>query len=133
MLKVKKGINKPNKNQEEDISKKQEELKNSIKNLCISDKKNKKTIDEYAQLTTKIRNDYAKLQQECNQLKIELHKYQSYVEQMQSQKISRKNYSRPITKRKHYDLGPEEETDESDSYVTEIRRRQRKQKKENIL
>ena len=52
---------------------------------------------------------------------------------MQSQKISRKNYSRPITKRKHYDLGPEEETDESDSYVTEIRRRQRKQKKENIL
>ena len=133
MLKVKKGIHKPNKNQEEDISKKQEELKNSIKNLCISDKKNRKTIDEYAQLTTKIRNDYAKLQQECNQLKIELHKYQSYVEQMQSQKISRKNYSRPITKRKHYDLGPEEETDESDSYVTEIRRRQRKQKKENIL
>ena len=84
MLKVEKRIHKPNKNQEEDISKIQDDFKNTIKNLYISDKKNKKTIDEYAQLTTKIRNEYAKLQQECNQLKIELHKYQGYMEQMQS-------------------------------------------------
>ena len=33
----------------------------------------------------------------------------------------RKNYSRPIRKRKHYrDLELEEESDESESYVTEI-------------
>ena len=52
---------------------------------------------------------------------------------MQSRKTSRKNYSRPIKKRKHYDLGPEEESNEGDSYVTEIRRRPRKQKKEYFM
>ena len=135
MLKVKKKIHKTNysKNQEDDISKMQNDLKNSIKDLYIGDKKKKKTIDEYAQLTTKIRDEYAKLQQENNQLKIELHKYKAYVEQL-SQKSYQKpyvNYQKPIRKRKRYrDLEPEEESDESDSYITKIRRRPRKQKKE---
>ena len=72
MLKVKKKIHRNvNKNQEDDITKIQNELKNSIKNSYINDQKKKKTIDEYAQLTTKIRKEYAKLQQENNQLKIE--------------------------------------------------------------
>ena len=131
MLKVKKKIHKTNysKNQEDDISKIQNDLKNSIKSLYLSDqKKKKKTIDEYPQLTTKIREEYAKLQQECNQLKIELHKYKTYVEQMSQ--TPRKNFSRPIRKRKHYrDLGLEEESDESESYVTEISRRPTRQKK----
>ena len=138
MLKVKKKIHKTNysKNQEDDISKIQNDLKNSIKNLYISDQKKKKTIDEYVQLTTKIRDEYAKLQQENSQLKIELHKYKAYVEQL-SQKLYRKpyvNYQKPMRKRKHYrDLEPEEEeSDESDSYITEIRRRPRKQRKRII-
>ena len=64
MLKVKKKIHRNiNKNQEDDTTKIQSELKNSIKNLYINDQKKKKTIDEYAQLTTKIREEYAKLQQ----------------------------------------------------------------------
>ena len=89
MLKVKKKIHKTNysKNQEDDISKIQNDLKNSIKNLYISNKKKKKTTDEYAQPTTKIREKYAKLQQEDNQLKIKLHKYKTYVEQ-----LSQKSY-----------------------------------------
>ena len=136
MLKVKKKIHKTNysKNQEDDISKIQNDLKNSIKNLYISDqKKKKKTVDENAQLTTKVRDEYAKLQQENNQLKIKLHKYKAYVEQL-SQKFYQKpyvNYQKPIRKRKHYrDLEPEEEeSDESDSYITEILRRPRKQRK----
>ena len=42
----------------------------------------------------------------------------------------RKNYSRPIRKRKHYrDLELEKESDESESYVTEISRRPTRQKK----
>ena len=138
MLKVKEKIHKTNysKNQEDDISKIQNDLKNSIKNLYISDQKKKKTIDEYVQLTTKIRDEYAKLQQENSQLKIELHKYKAYVEQL-SQKPYRKpyvNYQKPMRKRKHYrDLEPEEEeSDESDSYITEIRRRPRKQRKRII-
>ena len=60
MLKVKKKIHRNvNKNQENDITKIQNELKNSMKNLYINDQKKKKTIDEYAQLTTKIREEYA--------------------------------------------------------------------------
>ena len=134
MLKVKKKIHKTNlnKNQEDDISKIQNNLKSSIKNLYISDQKKKKKIDKYAQLITKIREEYAKLQQENNQLKIELHKYKTYVEQL-SQKSYQKsyvNYPKPIRKRKYYrDLEPEEESDESDSYITETRRRPKKQKK----
>ena len=78
MLKVKKKISKnTNKNQEDEITQLQTEIKNSIKNLYISDQKKKKTIDEYAQLLTK---EYAKLKQENNQLKIEMQKYRSYIE-----------------------------------------------------
>ena len=69
-------------------------------------------------------------------MKIELHKYKTYIEQL-SQKSYQKpyvNYQKPIRKRKHYrDLEPEEEeSDESDSYITEIRRRPRKQRKRII-
>ena len=100
--------------------------------MCILVIKKKQTIDDYSQLTTKIRERYARLQQESNQLKIELHKYKTYVEQMPQ--TPRKNYSRPIRKRKHYcDLELEEESDESDSYVTEIRRCPRRQKKKDSL
>ena len=63
MLKVKKKNNQnpKNKSQDEDLTQLQNKIKNSIKNLCISDQKNKKTINEYAELLTKIRNEYAKL------------------------------------------------------------------------
>ena len=62
MLKVKKKINKnKNKNQEDDSTKAQSDLKNSIKNLYLDSQKKKKTIDDYAQLTTEIRKEYAKL------------------------------------------------------------------------
>ena len=129
MLKVKKKIHRNvNKNREDDITKIQNELKNSIKNLYINDQKKKKAIGEYAQLTRKIREEYAKLQQEKNQLKIELQKYKNYTEQM-PQPI-KKYYSKPIRKRKHYSgLEHETESDESDSYV-EVRRRPKQQKKE---
>ena len=81
MLKVKKKKihSNVNKNQEDDITKIQNELNNSIKNLYINDQKKKETIDKYAQLTTKIREEYAKLQQENHQLKIELQKYKNLL------------------------------------------------------
>ena len=65
MLKVKKKISKnTNKNQEDEITQLQNEIKNYMKNLFLSDQKKKKTIDEYAQFLTKIREEYCKLQQE---------------------------------------------------------------------
>ena len=72
------------------------------------------------------------MQRENNQLKIELHKYKTFVEQL-SQKSYQKpyvNYPKPIRKRKHYrDLEPEEESNKSDSFITEIRRPPKKKKK----
>ena len=74
------------------------------------------------------------MQRENNQLKIELHKYKTSVEQL-SQKSYQKpyvNYPKPIRKRMHYrDLEPEEESNESDSFITEIRRPPKKKKKKN--
>ena len=130
MLKVEKKINKnKNKNQEDDITKAQSDLKNSIKNLYLDSQKKKKTIEDYAQLATEIRKEYAKLQQENNELKIQLHKYQSYVEQL-NQTSHKKYYSKFMRKIEPYhDLQPEsDETDESDSYV-EVRRRPKKYRK----
>ena len=62
MLKVKKTIQNPkNKSRNDDLTELQDDIKNSIKNLYISDQEKKKTINEYAELLTKIRNEYAKL------------------------------------------------------------------------
>ena len=63
MLKVKKKIHKTNlnKNQEDEISKVQNDLKNSIKNLFISDQNKKKPLTNMRKLTTKIREEYTKL------------------------------------------------------------------------
>ena len=134
MLKVKKKISKnTNKNEDDEITQLQTVIKNSIKILYISDQKKKKTIDEYAQLLTKIREEYAKLQQENNQLKIEMQKYRSYIERS-SQKTYRPNYQKPIRKRKYYyDQRGDEESEESNSYITEIRRQPKKQKRKRII
>ena len=73
MLKVKKKIQNPkNQNGLNDL---QNEIKNSVKNLYFKDQKNKKTINEYADILAKIRNEYAQLQKENNQLRIEIQKY----------------------------------------------------------
>ena len=73
MLKVKKKIQNPkNQNGLTDL---QNGIKNSVKNLYFKDQKNKKTINEYADILAKIRNEYAQLQKENNQLRIEIQKY----------------------------------------------------------
>ena len=73
MLKVKKKIQNPkNQNGLTDL---QNEIKNSVKNLYFKDQKNKKTINEYADILAKIRNEYAQLQKENNQLRTEIQKY----------------------------------------------------------
>ena len=63
MLKIKKNIIKiiKIKHKKMIITQLQNDIKNSTKNLYISDQKNKKTINDYPELLTKIRNEYAKL------------------------------------------------------------------------
>ena len=67
-------------------------------------------------------------------MKIELDKYKNYVEQLPQKSCHKSyaNYQKPIRKRKHYRDMEQEESDESDSYITEIRRRPKKQKKRFI-
>ena len=86
LLNVKKKIHKTNysKNKEDDISKIQNDLKSSIKDLYISDQKTKKkkTIDEYAQLTKEISDEYAKLRQENNRLKLTTPMLNNYLKNL---------------------------------------------------
>ena len=91
MLKVKKKIQNPKSQNNDELTDLQNQIKNSIKNLFIKDQKNKKTINDYADLITKIRKEYAQLQKENNQLKIELQKYQQYV-----QNVSQNPYRKTI-------------------------------------
>ena len=132
MLKVKKKIpSTKNKNKNEDVTQLHEEIKNSIKNLYLSDQKKKKTINEYIEILSKIRNEYALSQKENNQFKVQLQKHQNYVENLPQK--SHTKYQKPIRKRKHYYYDDQEESEESDSYVTEIRRRRPNKQRKRII
>ena len=129
MLKVKKKIQNPKSQNNDELTDLQNQIKNSIKNLFIKDQKNKKTINGYADLITKIRNEYAQLQKQNNQLKTELQKYQQYVQNVSQNPYIKPSYVRPKRKRiQYYD-----ESDESDSYIPEVRKRPRKSQKRKII
>ena len=77
--------------------------------MFIKDQKNIKTND-YADLITKIRNEYAQLQKENNQLKTELQKHR-HLQNVSQNPHTKPSYARPKRKRiQYYD-----ESDESDS------------------
>ena len=61
-MKIKKKIQNPKSQNNDEITDLQNQTKNLIKNLFVKDKKNKNTINDYADLLTKIRNEYAQLQ-----------------------------------------------------------------------
>lgn len=98
MLKIKKQLPLAANFDETEYTKNQEDIKNSIKKLFISNQSRKKTIDEYAQLTTQIREEYAKLQAKCVQLESTLQRYKDYVENRWSSsapKVQRKVFKKP--------------------------------------
>ena len=129
MLKVKKRIQNPKIQNNNELTDLQNQTNNSTKNLFIKDQKNKKT-NGYADLVTKIRNEYAQLQKENNQLKIELQNYQQYVQNVSQNPYRKPSYVRPKRKRilQYYD-----ESGESDSYISEVRKRPRKSQKRKII
>lgn len=98
MLKIKKQLPLAANFDETEYTKNQEDIKNSIKKLFISNQSRKKTIDEYAQLTTQIREEYAKLQAKCVQLESTLQRYKDYVENRWSPSapnVQRKVFKKP--------------------------------------
>ena len=111
---------------ETEYNKNQEDIKNSIKNLYIGNQSKKKTIDDYAKLTTQIREEYAKLQAKYVQLENTLQKYKDYIEN-RWQQPKQKMRKRPLRKTKipyyQYDDqyptdGDLEDNEEDDDYFT---------------
>ena len=97
--------------------------------MYINDKKNQKTINDYADLITKIRNEYAQLPKKNDHLKIELRKYQQYVQNVSETPYREPSYVRLKRKRiQYYD-----ESDESDSYISEVRKHPKKLQKRKII
>ena len=90
-------------------------------------------MNQYADLITKIRNEYAQIQKENNQLRMTIQKYQNYIQYNQniSEKYRKPNFEKPKRKRIEY-YDESDEIDESESY-TEIRRRPKQPKKRRIL
>ena len=99
MLRVKKQIPfKINSYNEKEYLENQNHIKNSLKNLYIGNKNKQKTIDDYAQLVTQVREEYAKLQNKCLHLEETLQKYRAYVDGKQNRHY--RNWHPPERKRK---------------------------------
>ena len=142
MLKIKKNLPFNSTTIDEtEYNKNQEDIKNFIKKLYIGNQSKKKTIDEYAQLTTQICEEYAKLQAKCVQLANTIEKYKDYVEnrwQQPRQQIRK----RPLRKTKipYYQYDDEyyegdngytsaDEQDNNDDYFTYESKSKPKRKK----
>ena len=111
---------------ETEYNKNQEDIENSIKNLYIGNQSKKKTIDDYAKLTTQIREEYAKLQAKYVQLENTLQKYKDYIEN-RWQQPKQQMRKRPLRKTKipyyQYDDqyptdGDLEDNEEDNDYFT---------------
>ena len=79
MLKVKRPVYTPKKNKnkhETEIN----EIKSAIKNMFLTNQKNKKSLNYYSQLVTKIRNKYNILAKENQALKTQLEQYKNYYD-----------------------------------------------------
>ena len=78
MLKVKRPVytqkKKKNNKHETEIN----EIKNAIKNMYLTNQKSKKSLNDYSQLVTKIRNEYNILVKENQALKTQLEQYKNY-------------------------------------------------------
>ena len=81
MLKVKRAVYTPKKKKiiknnkhETEIN----EIKNAIKNMYLTNQKNKKSLNDYSQLVTKIRNEYNILAKKIQELKTQLEQYKNY-------------------------------------------------------
>ena len=128
MLKIKKQLPFSLKTFDEDeYNRNQEDIKNSIKKLYIGNQNKKKIINEYAQLTTQIREEYAKLQAKCVQLENTLQKYKDYIENRWSDTSQRmrRDVRRPLRKTKipYYRYDDEREggyLNEDESYEDDV-------------
>ena len=77
MLKVKRPVYTPKNNKHEtEIN----EIKTAIKKMFLTNQTNKKSLNDYSQLVTKIRNEYNILAKENQALKTQLEQYKNYYD-----------------------------------------------------
>ena len=76
MLKVKKTIHTHTKT--DTYAADVDDIKKAIKNLYLKNEKRNKTINNYSQLITKMRNEYATIAKENQMLKNQLEEYKNY-------------------------------------------------------
>ena len=77
MLKVKRPVYTPKNNKHEtEIN----EIKTAIKKMFLTNQTNKKSLNDYSQLVTKIRNEYNILVKENEALKSQLEQYKNYYD-----------------------------------------------------
>ena len=76
MLKVKKTIHTHTKT--DPYAADVDDIKKAIKNLYLKNEKSNKTINNYSQLITKMRNEYATIAKENQMLKNQLEEYKNY-------------------------------------------------------
>ena len=78
MWKVKRPVYTPKKNNKHETE--INEIKSAIKNMFLTNQKNKKRLNDYSQLVTKIRNEYNILAKENQALKTQLEQYKNYYD-----------------------------------------------------
>ena len=88
--------------------------------MFLKDQKNKKIINEYSELITKTRKEYAKVVTENEQLKNKLQKYQQYVNSV-PQKQQKYNYIPRKQKWRRQNYYDECETEDSDYFVPKLK------------
>ena len=77
MLKVKRPVYTPKNNKHEtEIN----EIKTAIKKMFLTNQTNKKSLNEYSQLVTKVRNEYNILAKENEALKSKSEQYKNYYD-----------------------------------------------------
>ena len=122
MLKVKRPIQLHNAKNE--IEEWQNDIKNSIKGLYIKTKKDNQTINQYSDAFQKVKNEYALLYKENQELK------KTIQEIKESQQMNPQNYYRQPRKRplSRFDYANENEEDKDVQYIVQKKRKTPKTK-----
>ena len=129
----------PQNRQKDQISQIQNDLKNSIKNLYLDNKKKDKTINDHSALVDKIRREYSELYKESQNLKLAIQNYEIYYNDHQldnynschkRQKYIPKKYKRKRKYQKPYNSSSSKTEDEE---IIVPRRKKRRQKKAFIM
>ena len=134
MLKVKRPVYTPKNNKHEtEIN----EIKTAIKKMFLTNQTNKKSLNDYSQLVTKIRNKYNILVKENEALKCQLEQYKNYYDanivRQKKPDVSYRKQKPNYRYSYHNDEGNDDEEDELKNNYCILKRKNKRFKKREIL